>query len=184
MVALTTLPTTTAATATGSLKTTAVAKTSRLSVPVLGGTNQQRAAVERAIALYTRRKLMLPGLTVQIHSDEVKCDGHGGIFRYSGSDMHIDLCSDVPYVIVHELGHAWSHANMTDTDRRSYTRTRGLPTWNDWSFEWKERAAEDAAFVLQQNLMATTSVRATARWDDLISAYEALTRQHSPVRVS
>lgn len=179
---LTTLPTTTAAT-NSSPKSTAITRTSRLSVQVRGGTGQQRTAVEQAVAVYTRRNLMLPGLTVRIHSDEVECDGHGGIFRYSGSDLNIDLCSDLPYVIIHELGHAWTHANMTAADRRSYAQTRGLPTWNDWSYEWKERAAEDAAFVLQQNLMATTRVRATARWDDLISAFEALTRQHSPVRI-
>lgn len=150
---------------------------------VQGGTASQHRAVTEAIELYRDLGRGLPTLSVQIHPDKEACDGHGGMFRYSGSNLHIDFCSDQRYVILHELGHAWVHANVSDTDQDRYTDYRDLPTWNDWSYEWGQRAAEDAAFVLQQNLMADAPVRSSNRWLNLIDAFEMLTKTESPVQL-
>lgn len=87
----------------------------------------------------------------------------------------------MPFVITHEFAHAWERANLDDSARATYTELRGFRTWNDPDAAWGDKAVEDAAFVVQQNLMARRVDVSSERWLELTSAYEEFTGRVSPV---
>jgi hypothetical protein len=59
----------------------------------------------------------------------------------------------------------------------------GLETWSDPAAAWGDRGVEDAAFMLQQNLMMHPARIDTERWSERIGAYEQLTGASSPVLI-
>ena len=90
------------------------------------------------------------------------------------------ICSDLQFVPTHELAQAWTAANLSDADRAGLFEARGLSNWNDPDAAWEDRGAEQAAFMIQQNLTATNPSLASATWIDRIEAYELVTGQRSP----
>jgi hypothetical protein len=104
------------------------------------------------------------------------------LFDPSTRPWTVSICSDAGYVVTHELAHAWEAANLDDAQRQQYMTVRGFATWNGHDVGRDERAIEDAAFMIQQNLMASEHVDTTSdRWQDRIFAYELLTGSTSPV---
>jgi uncharacterized protein (DUF305 family) len=51
-----------------------------------------------------------------------------------------DNWSDV--VLVHELTHVWDNGRLTDTQRAVIQQFLNMPTWNDQSMDWADRASE------------------------------------------
>lgn len=139
-------------------------------------------AVARAIDRFHRNGLLLPDLEIRFLDDRAACRGHYGLFQPRDEMWRILICSDVDFVITHELAHAWMRSHLDGFARQRYLLARRLPTWNDPDTPWMERGIEDAAFVIQQNLMASNPPVHTERWQRHMAAYELLTGQPSPVR--
>ncbi len=94
----------------------------------------------------------LPVVDVAFHDDTEPCGGHTGRFRGDSKHRQIEVC--VPdrgtfashlqrqRTLVHELAHAWDHANL---DRRDRAELLGILDASDWyapEFEWEERGVE------------------------------------------
>ena len=143
-----------------------------------------RDRVDQSLELFRGAGLELPDLDVRFSDDPTDCQGHDGLFDPSTRPWTISICSDVGYVVTHELAHAWEAANLDDSEREHYMVVRGFETWNGQHVDRDERAIEEAAFMVQQNLMASDHVDTTSdRWQDRIFAYELLTGTTSPVVV-
>jgi hypothetical protein len=151
-------------------------------IDVAGASPSDATALDEALARFRDQGLLLPDLEVRFSTDEADCHGHPGVFESGTSPWRVSICSDLKFVLTHELAHAWTEANLDDGDRDAYVVARGLPAWRGDDLEWGDRAVEDAAFMIQQNLMAG-SVRADSpAWIERMEAYEQLTGRASPLR--
>jgi hypothetical protein len=56
----------------------------------------------------------------------------------------------------------------------------GLASWDGADDDWDDRGTEHAAFVIQQNITAT-SPRMTRTWLERAEAFESLTGVESPL---
>jgi len=153
----------------------------RPDIVVVGADAAQQAAVNEALNRFVENGLELPDLEIRFLDDEAGCQGHYGLFSTGFTPWRISICSDVDFVITHELAHAWERATLDDHDREMYLAARGLSTWKDRGVPWNERGAEDAAFIIQQNLMTISIPQTSPRWQDRMAAYELLTGRASPV---
>ena len=144
--------------------------------------DEQQARLVEALALFRHNGLDLPDLEVRFFDDKEGCNGHLGLFQRSVSPWRISICSDLGFVLAHELAHAWEAANLDDEDRRRYLELRALTSWNDRDVTWRDRGSEDAAFAIQQNLTATRRRPTTEEWQSRVERYELLTGRPSPLR--
>jgi hypothetical protein len=149
---------------------------------LLDATAEDRAALNVALADFRAAGLDLPNVEIVYSDDEAACEGHLGIFDQRAEPWRITICSDLDFVIAHELAHAWTAANLDDTDRSRYTTARGLTNWADHDTPWNERATEDAAFIIQQNLTMQHVPLSSPTWLERIDAYELLTGRPSPLQ--
>lgn len=138
--------------------------------------------VDRALERFRAAGLRLPSVEIVFHADTGPCRGHDGLFRAGFDPWLLLVCSEAEFVLTHELAHAWEAANLDDVDRDAYLAHRGLGAWWGSDLEWEERGVEDAAFMLQQNLMMRPARPDSDRWIERSAAYEELTGLPSPVR--
>ena len=121
--------------------------------------------------------LELPDVHIVFTDDETACQGYMALFEHT-SPGRITICTELELLaLVHELAHAWVEAHLDDDDRDHYTEVRGYDNWNDQTAAWEDRATEDAAFVIQQNLMITRTVPRDDTWLYRAEGYEMLTGQ-------
>lgn len=152
-------------------------------VIVQGASSEQRARLNDAMARFGAAELRLPDFEIVFSDDESACAGYLGGFRRVEDAPHISVCSDLEFVVLHELAHVWVDANVDEAARDRYLRWRGLDTWSDRAVPRGDRGVEDAAFVIQQNLRyVAPSVLASATWTERIAAFEFLTGTRSPLR--
>lgn len=123
-------------------------------------------------------------MEIEFRDDPADCNGHDGLFQSRYTPWRVTVCRELPYVLTHELAHAWEAANLDDADRNRYLELRGLTTWRDHDVSRGDRGIEDAAFMLQQNLMAGRVDVESDRWIERARAFEALTGRTSPVLAS
>ena len=155
---------------------------STIEIPA-GTTDEQQDRVRDALALFAAHDLDLPDLVIRFFVDEAECDEHMGIFWSSTSPWSIHVCSELEFVLTHELAHAFLDLHLDEADRAAYTADHDLPTWNNKSTEWQQRAVEHAAFAIQQNLMVPPPPGPLSKeWDRRATAYEMLTGKPSPLR--
>ncbi len=147
---------------------------------VVGADRAEMARLDKALERFRLNELDLPPLEVRFGDDPEDCGGHPGGFRDDVRPWQVLICSELDFVITHELAHAWCAANLDDAERQRYLDARGLPTWDDHAFPWSERGTEDAAFVIQQNLMIKFPRLQSPTWQERAAAYELLTGQPSP----
>lgn len=164
------------------LETSAVSVSSAPAVLSVDLDEDEQARLDEALALFRHNGLALPDLEVRFFDDKDGCKGHFGLFQQRYSPWRISICSDLPFVLTHELAHAWEAANLDDEDRRRYLELRALTSWNDRDVPWRDRGSEDAAFVIQQNLTATRRPPSSEEWQSRVERYELLTRRPSPLR--
>lgn len=141
---------------------------------------RQREAL-RVIERFDDVGLELPNIVVEFHDTTTPCNGHDGFIRYVEPVATVSICSDRPYVLPHELAHAWVDAHVTDEAKADYVARWGLSSWNDKSDDWDDRGTEHAAFVIQQNLTAAP-MRLTNTWLERADAFEEITGLASPLR--
>ena len=141
-------------------------------VIVGAATAAERRRVDDAVASF-RAGLGLPDVEVRFSTVPDDCLGHYGLFQEQYRPWRITICSEIGFVMLHEFGHAWERANLDVDEREAYAARRGFPTWNSLEFPREERAAEEAAFVLQQ-VLSRTNPPDNDRWRDITAAYDAL----------
>ena len=120
-------------------------------ITITGGTHPERTAVFEALDRFS----VLPGLPpleIRIHEGD-GCRGHSGLFRTGTERWQIDICEVTPWVILHELGHAWTALHLTDQQRLEYSRRWGLESWHDPDTPWRLRGAERAADTIAWGLL-------------------------------
>ena len=135
--------------------------------------------VSDAIRLFERRGLQPPAVTIEFHDDGDACKGHLGYFRPRLE--RIDICSDLPFVLIHELAHVWIEDHVRVAARRAFVSRNDLPTWNDHDHEWDDRGVELAAFTIQQVVMRDLDPRRSST-RELLANFNFLTRGSSPNR--
>jgi hypothetical protein len=133
--------------------------------------------VSDAERLFDRRGLRLPPVTIEFHDDDDACKGHPGYFRPRLE--RIDICSDLPFVLIHELAHVWIEDHVRVAARRAFVSRNDLPTWNDHDHEWDDRGVELAAFTIQQVVMRDLDPRRSST-RELLANFNFLTRTTSP----
>ncbi len=131
--------------------------------------------------MFTAAGLTLPQLKISFTSEVRNCRGRLGLFNPTPDVWTITICSDLAFVIVHEMAHAWIHDNVDERQRLIYTKWQGKASWANSSHDWNDRGMEDAAFVIQQNLMIRPTP-GSDEWQRRINAYEFLTGCVSPAR--
>ena len=154
----------------------------RPTVTADGANAHQRARLDEALARFVDHGLELPDLDVRFFDDKADCDGYSGLFENSYTPWRLSICSDFTYVPTHELAHAWEASNLDEHARARYVEARGLTNWNDPAAGWADRGMEDAARMMQQNLMATNPQLTLPAWADRLDAYELLVGRRSPLR--
>lgn len=145
------------------------------SVEVSGGSEAAIVRLHDALAQFASREMLLPDLEVRFSNDDADCGGNLGIFQRRYSPWRVVVCSELEFVVTHELAHAWEAANLTSVDRDKYLGLRGLTSWSSHELPWKERGEEDAAFVVSKVLMADRGVAESDAWSELIDAFRLLT---------
>lgn len=145
--------------------------------PVEGSASQQ-AREAWALDRFREAGLDLPDLEIIRHSHREDCDGIPAFFARQGQDWSIELCTPAPFILLHELGHAWVAHNLTDAEREAFQQARGLPSWNDPATPHKDRATEHAADVIAWGLSDDAPSLTTdpeASFDELTRAFRTLT---------
>ena len=154
--------------------------TNRSRLTVEHATAAQAAQLDAAVQHFADADLALPHLNVRFSDDPADCYGHLGIFDRATTPWTITICSGLAFVPTHELAHAWLETNIGAEARARYLRARHLQHWDDKQADWSERGVEDAAFIIQQNLMITPQTPLTGEWRSRADAYEQLTEQPAP----
>ena len=122
--------------------------------------------------------LQLPPVDIHYHSDLEPCDGYPGYFAGTENGWSIGICTPAPFVLLHELGHAWAAHNLTHTDEEAFRQTRGLPAWIDPTIPWNQRASEHVADLIAWGLSTRHNnppTFANETYDQLARAFQALT---------
>ena len=151
-------------------------------------TNRHRDSVEWALGRFTTAGLQLPSLEITVHYEITEwrgrelpeCKGFEGLYRNTGSAIVIHICAprygSMERTLLHELGHAWADATLTDDERAAFLDLRGLDAWN--TGDWEERGFEHAAEILMWGLAAEpfkVGAIADTDTDTLTHAYRLLT---------
>lgn len=105
-------------------------------------TAAQVAAVDAAAQRFTDANLALPELTIRFGDDSIDCYGHPGIFDAATTPWTITICSDLAFVVTHELAHAWLDSNLDAQTRAQYLRLRQKTNWDDKQAGWSDRGAK------------------------------------------
>jgi hypothetical protein len=153
-------------------------------------TKSDAALTEWALGRFQQAGLELPPLIIAFHDHKQPCQGHVGLYS-SGSPARIDLCGfnwdrfliTPKKTILHELGHAWAGATLTEDMREEFVQFRGLDTWGNDRFPWAEQGSEQAAQIIAWALLDGELVMASIKNSDpqsLVQAYELLTSLRPP----
>lgn len=146
-------------------------------VRMVNGTDEQQLRMMEAVGRFHSIGLTLPPLTVTFYDDESSCSGHLGLF----GEGEISICTDLDFIYEHELAHAWERANLDESTRQAFMDLRGHDNWLDPAKSWNERGGEDAAFIIQQGLLATPlPSNLSGEFEQRLEAFELLTGVPSP----
>lgn len=120
-------------------------------------TDAQRRHIAWAYERFRASGLEPPSAAIIFTPESVRCGGSPGRFRTSRNLVQICARDDIGepslrWLLLHELAHAWEHANLNDAERDRFQRHRGVPTWGSADFPWTDRATEHAAEVITWGL--------------------------------
>lgn len=144
------------------------------------GPAEAEAIVLEAMELFETAGLELPPLRIHVHPTHEACNGNLGLYS-KGGDLHrIDLCDLTPWLIVHELAHAWERHNVDDATRDAFMAATGAGTWNDHSQPHPARGVEQAADAIAWGLIGHDLSPHSAHHADDLAHFEHLTGTTSP----
>lgn len=120
--------------------------------PVERLTGEEQELVDWARGRFALVGLDLPDVEILFHGDNEPCAGNKGRYRLSGGHARIDVCiADKPTfhfqlqrrrTLIHELAHAWDHANLDDADRMRLLDVVDAESWYAPESHWDERGVE------------------------------------------
>ena len=122
-------------------------------VPVEPLTEAEQALVEWATDRFAQAGLELPEMTVRFDPSRELCKGAEGMYQHGPDDQRVvTVCTRDSdsfaaqllrrRTLLHEFGHAWDFANLSDDDRQELGRILGTDDWNDRGDEWADRGVE------------------------------------------
>lgn len=120
---------------------------------ITGGTVEQVQIVRAGLERFSALQLELPPLDIEITSGGSGCGGNMGLFIAGPDSARIELCHVDRWVVLHELGHAWTKENLSDEDRDQLLKAWGLVSWNDSETPWRRRGTESAADAIAWGLI-------------------------------
>ena len=137
--------------------------------------------VDWVLTRYAAAGLEIPPVEIAFHEDPAGCFDNSGYSRGGRVEMCVADATE-PYrrrVLLHELAHAWSGANLDPEDRERFLEVRGLETWNSGDVAWGRRGFEQVAEVITWAVGDRTLPVFLEDRDDapaLATAYVLLTR--------
>jgi hypothetical protein len=114
-------------------------------------TTDQQELLDFALSRFEGQGLVLPQIEVEFVADILECHGHKGLYWLRTRTLR--MCSMDKKTMLHELAHAWANFNLTDAQQERFAELRSLEAWNDWEYDWEERATEHAAEIIAWALM-------------------------------
>lgn len=149
-------------------------------IAVTGGDQARHDEATAIIERFAAVGLDLPPVAIVFSDDPTDCRGHDGLIHYDQSPLVVSICSELSYVLPHELAHAWVHHHLDEAERSNYVAAWGLASWDDPDSDWNERGTEHAAFIIQQNVTRSAAPASSASRDRM-AAFEMLTGIPSPL---
>ena len=137
------------------------------------------ADLRRAMTRFGAAGLTLPDLRIRFSDDADDCHRHAAIFDHGPTPWTITVCSDLSFVLDPRARSRLIETNVDLAARDNYLEARDLHHWNDQGVEWSDRGVEDAAFIIQQNLMISPAAPLSHEWQRRVLAYQLLTGRHS-----
>jgi len=120
--------------------------------PVVSGADEAAgAAIAAAVEAFEGVGMHLPELAIFVHDSHDGCNGHPGVYSKGGDMNRIDICWVHPFIIRHELAHAWEHFNVDDATRREFLELTGMAAWNPGTAH-HTRGIERAANIIARGL--------------------------------
>lgn len=121
--------------------------------------------INSALDLFTGAGLVAPSPDIHVHLDTeaADCLGHPAVFTVPDAGPRIDIC--IPYLdsklgtnlrnkmVLHELGHAWTHQNLDTVTREAFMEVAGSSAWNDHNQADYTRGTERAANAIAYGLL-------------------------------
>jgi LAS superfamily LD-carboxypeptidase LdcB len=109
------------------------------------------ADVVWALSRFRESGMPLPEVEVFASADQTECGSSAAYLTFVGEeqDMRIRACG-TRTTLLHELGHAWDIATLSDGRRNAFMELRGLESWS--AETWSEAAGEHAATVVAWGL--------------------------------
>jgi hypothetical protein len=158
----------------------------RPTVTATGFAPDQQARIDWAVDLFRQADLSLPPVAFIHETTLDACEGREGSQVFGDGRSTIHICTDdagaaEELLFVHELAHAWDHANLTDDRRAAFMTLRGLHTWQGTDprgSDWLDRGAEHAAVIMTWGLMDRPMMVVTIRdatCPRMLAGYEMLT---------
>jgi hypothetical protein len=140
-------------------------------VRVVDGTTEHTDRIESALQTFTDAGWPLTNVEIRVGGED-GCGGHAGVHSVSKGHDVVEICTDAPFVLLHELGHVWSDRYLDDDKRAEWLQLRGLSSWSD--ADYHERGTEQAADIIAFGLLDTwvTPTRiAPNDWKSLIESF-------------
>lgn len=119
---------------------------------VVGGTAVESQLVYETLEQFAGLGLDLPSLEIRLHQESASCHGNSGTFSSSASPWVVNVCRIDRWVVRHELGHAWTAWNLSETEVASYVDSWQLDSWADSDTPWRRRGSEHAADTIAWGL--------------------------------
>lgn len=148
---------------------------------------EKRELVDWAERRYTKAGMELPDMTVNFDPTREQCGGHDGLYRYSGGDHTVTICTRESTsfaaelqnrrTLLHESAHGWDTANLTDQDRDNINAMFGTTAWRSATVDWNERGVERFAetFVFGLLDQYRRQLKIDAGCHDLVEWFGAVT---------
>ena len=106
---------------------------------------------EWATGRFEAAGLKVPTVEIHFHDSYDGCGGHWGTFN--ANTKRVNICKPERFVVLHELGHAWTRENLTDQMRAAYVAEGGFESWDGKDTVWSDRGSEDAADTIAWALL-------------------------------
>lgn len=152
-------------------------------------TPEERALVDWATGRFAQAGLELPELTVRFDPTGDLCGHQQGRYHHEpNGERIVTICTrdsdtfgaqlDRRRTLLHEFGHAWDFANLSDEDHHDLGLTLGVEAWNDHDDEWADRGVERFAetFVFALLDQPLRQLKVDLECTDLLSAFGTATR--------
>ena len=151
-------------------------------------TDAESALVDWAKDRFAQAGLELPELTVRFDPSRQLCGNNDGLYQHTANaERVVTICA--PEIdtfaaqlqrrrtLLHEFGHAWDFANMSDEDHDELGRILGADAWNDHDDVWEDRGVERFAetFVFALLDQPRRQLKVDVECSDLVSAFSIAT---------